>query len=124
MAEALREISDLESLDFGDCLCRNPGSIEVARCLAENHQNLKFLNLAGNEISSEAAKMIANLVRSIPSLEKLKLDTNCFGTQFDHLTSFVESYGFVDLGAESDDEGSMSEAEDDDDDDDDENPRS
>jgi hypothetical protein len=52
-------------------------------------------------MSADAAREVANLMHDgAPALRQLKLGTNCFGSRFDDLRTFVAPFGVVDLGAE------------------------
>ena len=128
MADALENLSELELVDFSDCLCRNRGSLLIAQKLVVSSSPLqvrsgksmyqinksalfslysqvrfiliKELNLSGNEITTEAAKQIVHIVRAVPGLESLKIGVNCFGSEFDTFSDFAQPFGFVDAGTE------------------------
>lgn len=116
-------------VDFGDCLCRRRGSIEICRALKNSNSNivvglelnffglkidfLKYtsifqeLNLSGNEIDTDAAKQIITICTELKNLSKLSMNTNCFGENFDAISDYATGYDFIDLGSESDDQGSI-----------------
>lgn len=100
MANALKNLSRLELVDFSDCLCRNRGSILISRALTASKNPLTELNLSGNQITIEAAKEIARNAKTIPEIKILKLGVNCYGSQFDDLLDFVKPFGFIDIGTE------------------------
>ncbi|KAL3090646.1 hypothetical protein niasHT_023491 [Heterodera trifolii] len=110
MASALEKLARLEIVDFSDCLCRDRGSVLIARSLAASKSPLTELNLSGNEITIEAAKEISRAMSSVTGMQLLKIGVNCFGSQFDDFVHFSRPFAFVDVGTESDDQGSLSDA--------------
>uniref|UniRef100_A0A915EP04 Ran GTPase activating protein 1 n=1 Tax=Ditylenchus dipsaci TaxID=166011 RepID=A0A915EP04_9BILA len=108
MAQAVSSLTSLESVDFGDCLCRNKGSKEICIKLVRSGSALKQLNLSGNEITYDTAKELISQVKQIDSMESLKLGTNSFGGQFGELEVDSQTITFLDVGNESDDQGSLS----------------
>uniref|UniRef100_A0A914EBE3 Uncharacterized protein n=1 Tax=Acrobeloides nanus TaxID=290746 RepID=A0A914EBE3_9BILA len=107
MAEAVGELQQIEMVDFGDCLCRRRGSIEICRALKNSNSNIVELNLSGNEIDTDAAKQIITICTELKNLSKLSMNTNCFGENFDAISDYATGYDFIDLGSESDDQGSI-----------------
>ena len=100
MAGALEKLSKLELVDFSDCLCRDRGSVLIARSLAASKSPLKELNLSGNEITIEAAKEVSRALSSVTGVQLLKIGVNCFGSQFDNFANFSQPFAFIDLGTE------------------------
>ena len=100
--QAVSGLKFLEHVDFSDCLCRDEGSIEIVKKLVASKSPLRVLNLAGNEITPEAARTIMKLVKGIRTLEQVVLGTNCFGSKFDELRGFKQQLQaeYIDLGAE------------------------
>uniref|UniRef100_A0A914MT04 Ran GTPase-activating protein n=1 Tax=Meloidogyne incognita TaxID=6306 RepID=A0A914MT04_MELIC len=119
MAGVLKDLTQLEVLDFSDCLCRDKGSMAIANSLSASKCPLKELNLSGGEITTEAAKNIVKTLHTLTSLKSLKIGVNCFGSEFSSFVNFVEPFGFVDPGTESDDQGTLSEVSDDEEEEDD-----
>uniref|UniRef100_A0A914H7C9 Ran GTPase-activating protein n=1 Tax=Globodera rostochiensis TaxID=31243 RepID=A0A914H7C9_GLORO len=108
MASALENLSELELVDFSDCLCRDRGSIRIAHSLVASKSPLRELNLSGNEITIEAAKKISRAMNDVTGIQLLKIGVNCFGSQFNDFLDFVQPIAFIDAGTESDDQGSLS----------------
>lgn len=130
MAAVLKDLTQLEIVDFSDCLCRDKGSMAIAHSLSSSKCPLKELNLSGGEITTDAAKNIVKTLHTLTSLKSLKIGVNCFGSEFSSFLEFAEPFGFVDPGTErlslkinyyiykfSDDQGSLSEVSEDEDDD-------
>jgi Ran GTPase-activating protein (RanGAP) involved in mRNA processing and transport len=128
MAVVLKDLAQLEVIDFSDCLCRDKGSMAIAQSLSTSKCPLKELNLSGGEITTDAAKNIVKTLYTLTSLQSLKIGVNCFGSDFFSFVEFVEPFGFVDPGNErlnysilktiifSDDQGTLSEVSEDEDD--------
>ncbi|VDO29480.1 unnamed protein product [Onchocerca flexuosa] len=114
MAQVVRDLKNLEVLNFGDCLCRDKGALDIiANISLSFHSRLKEINLSGNELSPHAIKTILNKVNEGLHLKSLILHTNNMGNQFDKVKSECEKYDFIDLGEESDDQGTLDEESDD-----------
>uniref|UniRef100_A0A8R1Y160 Ran-GTPase activating protein 1 C-terminal domain-containing protein n=1 Tax=Onchocerca volvulus TaxID=6282 RepID=A0A8R1Y160_ONCVO len=114
MAQVIRDLSNLEVLNFGDCLCRDKGALDIiANISLSFHSRLKEINLSGNELSPNAIKAILSKVNEGLHLKSLILHTNNMGVQFDKVRSECEKYDFIDLGEESDDQGTLDEESDD-----------
>ena len=111
MAKALSNLSFLEKVDFGDCLCRNRGSTLILNELVSSQSKLKQLNLSGNEIDHNTARTIIALAQKIVGLENLNLSLNSFGGEWASLEQEAQVISFLDVGNESDDQGSLSSEE-------------
>lgn len=95
----MSKLSNLEEVDFSDCLCRDEGSIEIVKKLVASNSPLKTLNLSGNEITPVGARAIMQLSASIPSLEKLQLGLNCYGGEFGKISALAYGdYETISLG--------------------------
>uniref|UniRef100_A0A0R3RPD6 RanGAP1_C domain-containing protein n=1 Tax=Elaeophora elaphi TaxID=1147741 RepID=A0A0R3RPD6_9BILA len=115
MAKVIRDLMNLEVLNFGDCLCRDKGALAIiANISLSFHSHLKEINLSGNELSPRAIEIILDRVSQGLHLKSLVLHTNNMGVQFDEVKSKCDKYGFIDLGEESDDQGTLDEEESDD----------
>lgn len=108
MAKVLPSLRCIETLHFGDCLCRNLGVLALIGSLnPEAHTRLKEVNLSGNELGVDVVEKVASTMREGFRLDALILHTNNLGGQFDAVKSRWEGKGFVDFGEESDDQGSL-----------------
>jgi Ran GTPase-activating protein (RanGAP) involved in mRNA processing and transport len=68
LANALKQCSKLQYLDFHDCCLGDDGIVMVCNALLESKASLTFLSLSGNNIGAENAegsKIIANLIKSL-----------------------------------------------------------
>ncbi|KAM3723739.1 Ran GTPase-activating protein [Dirofilaria immitis] len=110
MAQVIRDLMNLEVLNFGDCLCRDKGALDIiANISPSSHPRLKEINLSGNELSSHAIKTILDRISEDLHLKSLVLHTNNMGVHFGEIKSKCEKYDFIDLGEESDDQGTLDE---------------
>ncbi|VDN03531.1 unnamed protein product [Thelazia callipaeda] len=113
IAQVVRSLTKLEVLDFGDCLCRDKGALAIITNIAPSHHlHLKEINLSGNELSPRVIKAVLAKVNQGFCLNSLVLHTNNMGSQFDYVRSKCQKYNFIDLGKESDDQGTLDEDED------------
>uniref|UniRef100_A0A915PI52 ATP synthase subunit beta n=1 Tax=Setaria digitata TaxID=48799 RepID=A0A915PI52_9BILA len=94
VAQVLRNLIKLEILDFGDCLCRDKGASAI---------------IERNELSPFVIETILNKVSKGFYLKSLVLHTNNMGNRFEEMKSRCEKYDFIDLGEESDDQGTLDE---------------
>uniref|UniRef100_A0AAF5PP30 Leucine Rich Repeat family protein n=1 Tax=Wuchereria bancrofti TaxID=6293 RepID=A0AAF5PP30_WUCBA len=112
MAKVVRDLMNLEVLNFGDCLCRDKGALAIISNISlSSHSHLKEINLSGNELSPRAVEIILDRVSQGLHLKSLVLHTNNMGAQFDKVKSKCNKYSFIDLGEESDDQGTLDEDE-------------
>ncbi|KAK6101894.1 Leucine Rich repeat family protein [Brugia pahangi] len=112
MAKVVRDLMNLEVLNFGDCLCRDKGALAIISNISlSSHSHLKEINLSGNELSPRAVEIILDRVSQGLHLKSLVLHTNNMGAQFDEVKSKCNKYSFIDLGEESDDQGTLDEDE-------------
>lgn len=79
LAEALRELKNLEVLNFGDCLLKTKGCIEVMSaitdvCQQNGSNSIREIILNGNEIGKSAGETIINAIEAILDT-RLPLDT-------------------------------------------------
>lgn len=59
-----------------------------------------MLNLSGNEIDYETGMEIVELIRRLPRIQKLILNTNNFGSDFNSIAELCDSLPILDLGEE------------------------
>uniref|UniRef100_F1KT89 Ran GTPase-activating protein 2 n=1 Tax=Ascaris suum TaxID=6253 RepID=F1KT89_ASCSU len=113
MAKVLPSLRLIEVLNLSDCLCRNDGAIAIVASLSSLvHFRLKEINLSGNELSAETVEKVVRSLETSFRLQSLVLHTNNLGHRFDELKQYTSSKAFVDLGEESDDQGSLDGEED------------
>ncbi|CAG9531686.1 unnamed protein product [Cercopithifilaria johnstoni] len=110
MAKVVRDLRNIEVLNFGDCLCRDKGALAIIENISLSfHSHLKEINLSGNELSPSVIETILDRVSKGLHLKSLVLHTNNMGVQFDEVKSKCDKYSFIDLGEESDDQGTLDE---------------
>ncbi|VDM38248.1 unnamed protein product [Toxocara canis] len=108
MAKVLPSLRLIEVLNFGDCLCRNDGAIAIVSSLSSCvHFRIKEVNLSGNELSAETVEKIVRAFETAFRLQSLILHTNNLGHRFAELKQYTVKKNFIDLGEESDDQGSL-----------------
>uniref|UniRef100_A0A0N5ALT5 Ran gtpase-activating protein n=1 Tax=Syphacia muris TaxID=451379 RepID=A0A0N5ALT5_9BILA len=106
-------LTKLEVLHFGDCLCRNSGTVALMESIHPTvHSKLKEINLSGNELGPPIIEKILEKMAKDFSLDSLVLHTNNLGERFLGVKSRYTRHTFVDLGEESDDQGSLDDVED------------
>ncbi|EJD74672.1 leucine Rich Repeat family protein [Loa loa] len=116
MAKVVRDLMNLEVLNFGDCLCRDKGALAIISNISlPFHSRLKEINLSGNELSPRVVEIILDKVSQGLHLKSLVLHTNNMGARFVQVKSKCDKYDFIDLGEESDDQGTLDEDEESDD---------
>lgn len=112
LANSFQHMENLERVDIGDCLCRS-ATIDIVQTLSDNCDNLKYLDLTGNEITFDLAEDICEILiqNEVSQLSHVKMGLNCYGDQFNDLVEKYEEFGFFDFGDEDDDEGSLPDSE-------------
>ncbi|GMR61110.1 hypothetical protein PMAYCL1PPCAC_31305, partial [Pristionchus mayeri] len=115
---SLGDLAQLEVLDLGDCLCRANGTTAILAVLVSRQfPKLREVNLSGNELPAVVIKHVLSTWQKRLGSTKLRVTNNGFGGEFTDLAEEIEQRGLeeiIDLGNESDDEGTASEEEDDD----------
>ncbi|VDK52188.1 unnamed protein product [Anisakis simplex] len=111
MAKVIPNLRQIQVINFGDCLCRNDGAIAIVSSLNSSiHLHLEEVNLSGNELNADIAEKIIRVFdKAAFRLKSLSLHTNNLGHRFDELKQYFHN---VDLGEESDDQGSLEDEED------------
>uniref|UniRef100_A0A914ZD40 Uncharacterized protein n=1 Tax=Panagrolaimus superbus TaxID=310955 RepID=A0A914ZD40_9BILA len=110
MSKVVGKLNNLNYLNFNDCLCRSIGSLNIVQELVKANSSVQELLLSGNEIDAITMKKIIEMSVKLSSLNKFMLSCNSLGSMFDTLKR-QHTNGIIDLGDESDDEGSASETE-------------
>ncbi|XP_054168832.1 ran GTPase-activating protein 1-like [Oppia nitens] len=122
IASALRLLTSIETINFGDCLLKTAGCLAICDAIVDNSQavTIKEINLSGNEIGGQPA--IDAIVRCGQTIHdrrtqqllakcRLELSSNCFGESgIDQLTAALNQTTILII---DDDEGSADEGEDD-----------
>uniref|UniRef100_A0AC35TJ04 Ran gtpase-activating protein n=1 Tax=Rhabditophanes sp. KR3021 TaxID=114890 RepID=A0AC35TJ04_9BILA len=107
IAAVVPQLKKLERLALGDCLCRDRGTLKIFRALAAAQLvNLKELEFSGNEISKDGAQEIAKVVQTSLKKVQIKIACNNYGAEFQILKDEIGALADIDLGEESDDQGS------------------
>jgi len=90
IAKALKNLSSIETINFGDCILKRFGCVAICDALKDsNLTNIKEINLSGNEIGgNEAIEAIISFSQKMidasnqSSLKiKLELSNNNFGEE-------------------------------------------
>jgi Ran GTPase-activating protein 1 len=81
LAESLKHLQHLQTLDLGDTLLKDEGMMIVARGLVEGacRATLQTLDVAANEISRKGAVGLAQALRKLPALRTLRIEENEMG---------------------------------------------
>ena len=87
VANALKTLKSIETINFGDCLLKRTGCVAICDAIIESDVfNIKEINLSGNEIGGEEAiealiRCSLKIAESSESNDKLKLElsSNNFG---------------------------------------------
>lgn len=87
VASALKKLTAIETINFGDCILKRNGCVAICKALNEsNLTNIREINLSGNDIGGQEAidaliECCLNIANTSNRTDKLKLDisTNSFG---------------------------------------------
>ncbi|KAF8356679.1 ran-2 [Pristionchus pacificus] len=110
---SLGDLTQLEVLDLGDCLCRANGTTAILSVLVSRpFPKLREVNLSGNELPTAVVRDVLGAWTRRPTQTKLRVTNNGFGGEWADLAEEIEQRALaelVDMGAESDDEGTADE---------------
>ncbi|KRX25547.1 Ran GTPase-activating protein 1, partial [Trichinella nelsoni] len=130
LKDMLKQLKQLEFVNFDDCLLRNHCAEHLAQGLALASPNLSEIHLNGCEFDTSAGSQILLSLKSKTSLSKINLNYNQFGEEgVKVIKNIASDLGLADfLGSLSEDDGSYQsgsgedeeEEEEEEDDDDDE----
>ncbi|KAL4002828.1 Leucine Rich repeat family protein [Acanthocheilonema viteae] len=111
VAEVLSSLHLLEVLDLSFCTCYEDGILAVAANLSSSiHLRLRVLDFSSNALGADAVQQIVRVFASGGfHLERLSLHSNNIGHRFGELKEEFSYIRFLDLGSESDDQGSLME---------------
>lgn len=127
MAEKLLSMQNLEVIDFGDCLLKTAGAKHIADAVIDVHTKLQELRLDSNEIGVNGGLAVANAMVNKDNLKVLNLDGNQFGAEGrEKMFIVLQNIGRLDAletlendeNTASEDEDTDEEEEDDEDEDD------
>ncbi|XP_045114674.1 ran GTPase-activating protein 1-like isoform X2 [Portunus trituberculatus] len=114
MAEKLLTMHNLEVIDFGDCLLKTAGAKYIANAVIDIHTKLQELRMDSNEIGVNGGLAVANAMVNKDNLKVLNLDGNQFGAEGrENIVIVLQDIGRLDcLETLENDENSASEDED------------
>ncbi|XP_035825246.1 ran GTPase-activating protein 1 [Aplysia californica] len=117
--QALPKLTQLEIINFGDCLVRTDGARAIANVLNQGHKQLKELILSGNEITKPGALDVVESLEGKSSLINVDLNANSLGEEgCEEVRVTMDALGLNDaLASLSDDEGSDEDDEEEEEDD-------
>ena len=79
LSKTLPKLLDLVELYLSDLNLENTGTIAIANVLKQSAPRLEVLEMAGNEITTEASQALAECLTAMQSLKKLTLAENELG---------------------------------------------
>ncbi|KRZ19264.1 Ran GTPase-activating protein 1 [Trichinella zimbabwensis] len=108
LKDMLKQLKQLEFVNFDDCLLRNHCAEHLAQGLALASPNLSEIHLNGCEFHTSAGSQILLSLKSKASLSKINMNNNQFGKKgVEVIKSIASDLGLADfLGSLSDDDGS------------------
>ena len=83
VASALKKLTAVEKINFGDCLLKKNGCIAICKAIVEsNYSNVKEIILSGNEIGGQESinaliECCLSIANSPERNDKLRLDISC-----------------------------------------------